>query len=121
MAYSPLLLPADNVPAVASAAITGGQVVVISGPNTVAPSAGASASVLGVAAADTPSTAQLVVYTEGVHPLTASGTITAGDPVISAAAGAVATIASDTTYSHVIGKALTSATNGGTVNVRLSI
>lgn len=121
MAYAPLLLPADNVPVTASAAITGGQVVVISGDNTVAPSSAASASVLGVAAADTPSGAQLVVYAEGVHVLTASGAITAGDPVIAAAAGAVATIASDTTYSHVIGKALTSATNGNPVNVRLSI
>lgn len=121
MAYAPLLMPADNVPYTAAANILGGQVVFVSAANSVSPTTAATAAVAGVAAADTASGAQLTVYAEGVHPLTASGTISAGDPVVSAAAGAVATIAADTVYTHVIGKALTAATNGGTVNVRLSI
>ena len=122
MAYAPVYFDADRISYTATAAITGGQVVAAgTSAYGVAPTSGASASVVGVAAVDTASGAQLMVYNEGVHRLTASGSIAIGDPVISAAAGAVATISTDTTYTHVIGKALTAATNGQTVDVLLTL
>jgi hypothetical protein len=121
MSYAPLYLPAFSLPMTASAAITGGQVVAVSGNNTVAPTSAASGAVVGVASNDAASGVQLPIYTVGVHLLTASGSISAGDTVISAAAGAVATIGSDTTDTHTIGKALAAATNGNTVPVLLTL
>lgn len=107
--FAPIYFPADRLPRTTSAAVTGGQVLVVSGEDTVAASAGASSAWLGVAAHDAASGAQVVVYTEGVFELAASGAIAAGARVISAAAGAVATIASETDYSRVVGTALKAA------------
>lgn len=107
--HTPHYLPADRLPRTTSAQVTGGQVVVISGNDTVAPSSAASSAWLGVAGHDAASGAQVVVYTEGVHEVAASGAIAAGARVISAASGAVATIGSETDYSRVLGKALRAA------------
>ncbi len=80
--------PGDRVTYSASAAITGGQLVTISGNGTVAPTAG-GASVEGVATRDA-ATGQLVtVVSGGVAPLTASAAIGAGGRVMPAASGAV--------------------------------
>lgn len=116
--HTPHYLPADRLPRTTSATVTGGQVLVVSGNDTVAPSAAANEAWLGVAGHDAASGAQVVVYTEGVHELTASGAIAAGARVISAAAGAVATIGSETNYARVVGLAL-SAAAGGKVLVKL--
>ena len=101
----------------ASEDVKKGQVVVISGDMTVAPSTAASAKVLGVAMFDAKSGEPVSVETEGLFSMKASGAITAGDKVASAADGAVAK-ATDT---NTVGLAINSATNGGEVFVKFSI
>lgn len=109
--YSPVWFPGDTFSSVTSATTTAGQLVYVSGDNTVAPTTAATAAWIGVAAQDAASGAGVTVYTEGVHELAASGAITAGDLVIPAAAGAVATIgsATATTDSQIVGVALAAA------------
>jgi len=103
----------------ASADVKKGQVVVISGDMTVAPSTEASASVLGVAMFDAKAGEPVSVETEGLFRLTASGAITAGAQVESAADGKVAT--KGDTVTKVIGIALNTASNGEEVFVKFSI
>lgn len=103
----------------ASADITKGQVVVISGDMAVAPSSAASAAVIGVAMFDAKTNEPVSVETEGLFSLTASGAITAGAQVESAAGGKVATKGG--TVTKVIGIALNTASNGGEVFVKFSI
>lgn len=117
--FLPQYFPADKLPVTTSAAVTGGQVLVVSGSNTVAPSS-AAAMAIGVAAYDAASGAQTVAYRDGVHLLAASGAIAAGAPVVPAAAGAVADGTSDTNYNHVVGQALAAA-SGGKVLVALRL
>jgi hypothetical protein len=119
--FSPLFFPADTITRTTSAAVTKGQLLYISGDNTVAPTTAATSAWIGVAAFDAASGADVTVYTEGVLPMTASGSITAGDLVVAAAAGAVATSGAITTANSVqiVGKALAGATNGNPVNVLL--
>lgn len=112
--HTPLFKPGQEVTLTASATIVGSNVVVVSGDETVAPSSGASAAAVGVAKYDAASGAKVGVVFGGVHELVASGTINAGDPITSAAAGAVAAF-SGTTYSTIIGKALKAAASGKVV------
>lgn len=110
--FLPLYFPGDKLPCVTSAAVTAGQVLVVSGSNTVAASS-AAAVPFGVAAYDDlVGGNQIVAYRRGEFVLTASGSIAAGDLVIPAAAGAVATIGSDTNYGHVVGQATAAAASG---------
>jgi predicted RecA/RadA family phage recombinase len=83
--YAPIYFPADRLPRTTSATVTKGQLLYVSGVDTVAPTSAATGAWIGVAAHDAASGAQVVVYTEGVHELAASGSITAGDNVIPAA------------------------------------
>lgn len=103
----------------ASADITKGQVVVVSGDMKVAPASAASAAVIGVAMFDAKQGDPVSVETEGLFSLTASGAITAGAQVESAADGKVATKGG--TVTKVIGIALNTASNGGEVFVKFSI
>lgn len=103
----------------ASADITKGQVVVVSGDMKVAPASTASAAVIGVAMFDAKQGDPVSVETEGLFSLTASGAITAGAQVESAAGGKVATKGG--TVTKVIGIALNTASNGGEVFVKFSI
>lgn len=112
--YAALYKPGQEVTLTASATITGGNVVVVSGDETVAPSSGASAAAVGVAAYDAASGATLDVIFGGVHELVSTGTINAGDPITSAASGQVAAF-SGTTYSTIIGKALKAAASNKVV------
>lgn len=89
--YLPKFKPGHAVTRIASAAITGGQVVVVSGSGTVAPSAAANAAWLGVAAHDAAIGQEVTVFKGGVQRPLASAAITAGDIVVTAAAGRVAT------------------------------
>lgn len=101
----------------ASEDVKKGQVVVISGDMTVAPSTEASAKVLGVAMFDAKANEPVSVETEGLFSMTASGAITAGDKVESAADGKVAKAAG----TNAVGIAINSASNGGEVFVKFSI
>ena len=116
--YLPLHLPGQCIMRSASAAITGGQLVSVSGSGTVAPSAAASASWLGVAAFDAVTGSQVTVHTGGTQRLTAAGAIAAGALVESAAAGKVATHTNGTNDVNVVGLALTTATDGASVEVQ---
>lgn len=108
--YAPNYFPADRLTFIAGAAITGGQLVAITAANTVSPTAAASGAWVGVAAHDAASGSAVVVLTVGVHTLAASGAIAAGANVIPAAAGAVATIASDASDGqNIVGVALSAA------------
>ncbi len=117
MDYLPLYKPGQSVPLQASAAITGGQLVVVSGTGTVAPSSVATHAWVGVAAQDVPSGQKVTIHKGGVQELTATGAITAGDRVIPATAGTVAALGAGTDYSQVVGVALTTAANGAKVQV----
>jgi len=116
--YLPLKAPGQSISMTASAAITGGQLVRVSGSGTVAPTSAASADWLGVAAADAASGAVVTVFSGGVQRCTASGAVTAGANVEGAAAGAVASHTNGTADANIVGLALTSATNGNPVNVQ---
>jgi hypothetical protein len=120
-AYEPKFLYGDTITGTASATITGGQLLCVSGNGTVGP-AGTStqAKVVGVAAFDAASTEQVSFFPRGkVHISTASGAITAGDQLAAGAAGTVATeaAASGNTAGdinngrEIIGVALTTATD----------
>jgi Uncharacterized conserved protein (DUF2190) len=120
MAYTPVYFEADTLSDTTSATVTGGQLLYVSGNNTVAPTTAATAAWVGVAAFDAASGTLVSYYTTGVHDLAASGSIAAGDLVIPAAAGAVATqgTASAANDVQVVGVAK-SAAAGGVVRVLL--
>lgn len=111
--------PGQDVTFEASAAVTGGQVVIVSGDNTVAPSSAASAAWIGVAAFDAASGEKVTVKAGGVEPLTASGAITAGGNVAAAADGKVAAIGAGTA-DQIVGVALAAAADGESVLVKLA-
>lgn len=123
--YVPLFKPGQAVTRQASAAITGGQVVVVTGDGTVGPSAGASAAFFGVAATDAAVGDQVTVHKGGVQRPVASGAVTAGDEVVTAAAGRVSTLAAAAGATagdinaarQVVGVALSTAADGETVDV----
>jgi hypothetical protein len=116
--YVPLYLPGNAVNSTTSAAVTGGQVVYVTGSGTVGPTGAAANIPVGVAANDAASGAGVGYYSRGtVHRLTASGTVTAGDVVEAAAAGAVATHTVGTNDSRGWAIALTTATTGNPVEV----
>lgn len=128
--YVPLYRSGVQVSCVAGANITAGQLVVITagsvvggGVNpTVSPTSAATSAQVGVAAQTVPSGAAVSVYFGGVHLLAASGSITAGDPVVAAAAGAVAdlgTPATDVAATQVVGHAWSGVSNSQVV-VRLA-
>lgn len=110
--HTPIFKPGDAITRTTSAAVTGGQLLIVSGNNTVAPSSAVSAAWLGVAAYDAASGSPVTVLSGGVHELNASGAIAAGAAVVPAAAGAVATIGSETNYAAVVGTALAAAASG---------
>ncbi len=107
-AYEPKFLYGDTITGTASATITAGQVLVVSGSGTVGPAGADAANVVGVAAHDASTTAPTLNYFPRgkVHVSTASGGITAGARVNSGAAGTVASAAAGTGN---IGIALTTA------------
>lgn len=117
--YLPLHTPGKAFTRQASAAITGGQLVVVSGSGTVAPASAATHSWLGVAGFDAANGDQVTVFTEGVQRLVASGAITAGATVEAAAGGKVATHTNGTNDINVVGLALTTAADGALVEVSL--
>jgi Uncharacterized conserved protein (DUF2190) len=89
--YTPIFKPGAEVTFTASADITAGQTVVITGAQTVGPAAGVSAAYAGVAAADAKTGEKVVVIGPAVHELTSTGAVAAGDLVTTAASGKVAT------------------------------
>lgn len=94
--YLPKHQPGQAVTFTASAAVTGGRLVAVTGDRTVGPAGADSATVVGVAGFDAAAGDLVTVFTRagGVHRLTAAGAIAAGAKVASAAAGKAQTIGS---------------------------
>lgn len=118
-AYEPKYLYGDVATGTASATITGGQILAVTGNGTVGPAGTATAAkVVGVAANDVVATERGSYFPRGkIHVSTASGGITAGDQVTAGAAGTVATEAAASTdvaadinnAREILGVALTTA------------
>ena len=106
--YLPRHDPGAKVTFTASADVTGGRLVALTGAYAVAHAGADSAAVVGVAGFDAKTGDEVTVYTRasGVQRLVASAAITAGAKVISAASGKAATIGAGT---NPIGLALTAA------------
>lgn len=125
--YVPRFKPGQAFTSQASAAITGGQLCAVTGSGTVGPTAGATTAWVGTAAFDVASGENVTLHCGGVQKLVAAGAITAGDQVVSAAAGKVATLAAATTAvvadinaaRQVVGVALTTAVDGATVDIAM--
>jgi predicted RecA/RadA family phage recombinase len=115
--YLPVFKPGQDITSTTSAAVVGGRLLVVSGNGTVAESSAATGAWVGVAAYDAASGARVAIHKGGVQRLTASGAITAGDRVIPAANGRVATLGAGADYSQVVGIALTTAADGAAVDV----
>ncbi|NHN55780.1 DUF2190 family protein [Calidifontibacter sp. DB0510] len=113
--YVPKFTPGATRPRTASAAITGGQVVEITGPDQVGPASAGSTKWCGVAGFDVKAGERVTVYAGGVQFPIASGAVAAGDAVACAANGRVSkTTSSDGT---VVGVAESSATDGQPVEI----
>ena len=110
--YLPVFKPGQAFTLQASATITAGQLVEVSGSGTVGPAGAASTKVVGVAAFDAASGDKVTVYAGGIQHGVAAGAITAGAVV---QAGAAGTVASGTTAP--IGVALTTAADTADVRV----
>jgi hypothetical protein len=113
--YAPVFLPGTVFTSQASATITGGQVLEVSGNGTVAPAGAGSVKVVGVAAHDAASGAKVaVIANKVVHDTTAgTGGITAGNNLLTEAAGVV--VAGAAAVGTRIGVAMTTATVGNVV------
>jgi hypothetical protein len=126
--YTPVFLPGEIIPLTASGAVSGGDLLVVSGSGTVAKLAFAAAPAtnwIGVALNDAPANGRVSVCARGVvHESVAQGTVTAGDQVTSpvtgdtagaqvktAAAVTTPTAADVTTTRAILGVALTTAAN----------
>jgi hypothetical protein len=114
--YLPRHLPGKAITLTASAAITGGRLVVVSGSNTVATAGADSTSVVGVAANDVAASGDkflcFPLRSGTVHKLVASGAITAGARVVSDTGGKVksATAATAAAAATDLGVALNTVT-----------
>lgn len=100
----------------ASAAITGGQLVAVSGTGTVAPAGADSGIVVGVAAHDAANGAKVAVWplVGPIHETTTSAGVTAGNSLASEAAGGIksGTLATLAAAGTLLGTALTTASAG---------
>ena len=126
--YLPVFKPGQAITLKASATIVGGQLVAVTGAGTVGPASAGAVNWIGVASNDAATNDNVTIYTDGVQSVTTSGTVTAGDLVVAAAAGAVSTLAAVTTPTPadvtgtrgIVGVALSTATTGLKVRVKFT-
>lgn len=118
MDYTPVYVPGKVLTLFAGAAVSGGDLLVVSASNTVIKAAsGQAPNVVGVAASDTPVNGRVTVYARGtVHESVADGAITAGDQITSTATAnrSVTRLASPSAVD--LGAAYTQATVNAAVN-----
>lgn len=115
----PKFEPGDAPTMTASAAVVGGQIVRVTGARRVAP-AGVGHSPFGWALRDALGEAMLAVTRKGIVTCTAAGAVAAGDLLITAANGTVAT--DNTPALEVfVGQALEAIADGATGLVALRI
>ncbi|WGD38481.1 capsid cement protein [Lysinibacter sp. HNR] len=89
--YLPKFKPGQSVTYKASAAVTGGHLVEVTGNRTVAHAGVDSAKVVGVAGFDAAAGDDVVVFAGGVQRLTVASVIPAGATVTAAAGGKATT------------------------------
>lgn len=114
--FTPVIPAGPAFTSTASAAITGGQLLEVTGDNTVGPAAAGSQKVVGQAAHDAASGARVTVHGRGpITEATAAATVTAGNALKAAAAGQVTplTVGTDNDLLRV-GVALAGAAAAGT-------
>lgn len=109
--HTPDHLVGGAVTFLATTDVSGGQVVAISGNESVAATSAATAAWRGIAAFDAKSGERVTVLSGGVHTLTSTGVIAAGAAVVAAAGGKVAALGAGTDYSQVVGIAESAAVN----------
>jgi hypothetical protein len=111
--YTPIHNPGNEISFTASAPVVGGQVVVVTGVNSVGPAGADANKVVGVAAFDAAAGARVTVFVKAfVHETPSTGTIAAGDFLATGANGVVATQGAAVNR---VGIALTAATGGAVV------
>lgn len=116
--YVPLYKPGASITSQASATITAGQLLEVSGSGTVGPAGAASLKCVGVAAFDAASGAKVTIHAGGVQKIVAAGAITAGDIVAAGAAGTVAAIGAGA-FGTKIGIALTTAADTAVAEIQM--
>ncbi|CAI9400424.1 hypothetical protein AESSP_00385 [Aestuariimicrobium sp. T2.26MG-19.2B] len=114
--YLPKIDRGAAITRTASADVTGGRVVEVTTSKAVAMAGADSAKVLGVALHDAKSGEAVTVSLDGVQRPVASGAITAGAKVYTAAGGAV----SATGTTNPIGIALETVADGAQVDVQMN-
>lgn len=108
--FVPIHKPGQRWTSTASADITAGQALAVSGQDTVAPTSAASAAYVGIAAFSAKSGEKVTVLSGGgVYELTSTGTVGDGDSLTTAAAGAVSAVGADPGAGTIIGVALADA------------
>lgn len=118
--YVEVFKAGDDVTFTAGAAITGGQLLAVTGVNIVAPTSGATDAWIAVAVQDAVTGSLVGTTAGGVQELTCATGVTAGQTVVPAAGGAVAPLGAGTNYAQVVGLALTTAVAGAKARVKLA-
>jgi len=95
--HTHLFTPGAAVTFTAEAAVTAGQLVIVTGDRQVSPATAKAATWVGTAAFDAAIGESVTILKGGVQKILASGVIAAGDVVVAGAAGTVATLAAVTT------------------------
>ncbi len=118
--YTPTMPSEDPLTyTVGATAVTGGQVVALSAGNTVIPTTGASAAVVGIALYDAPVVGRVAVSRGGIQRPTAGASIAVGDGLKSAASGQVAVWVSGTDSPNLLlGFASEAATSGNALDAQ---
>lgn len=117
--YLPRYQPGQTFTLQASATVTAGQLLEVTGSGTVGPAGASSLKAVGVAAFDGVSGDKLTVFAGGVQKIVAdTGGVTAGDILQAGAAGTVKPIAA-AAFGTKIGVALTTAAAGAVVDCQM--
>ncbi len=115
----PVFDPGGDITYTASAAITGGQVVEVTGSGTVGPAGAGSTKCLGVAAFDCAAGERVTIHAGGVQRIVAAaGGVTAGDIASAGAAGTVTPIGAGT-FGAKIGLVITTAAAGAVAETQM--
>jgi hypothetical protein len=118
--YTPVFSSPPTVTRTASAAITGRQLLAVTGSGTVGPATAGSTSLVGVAAFDCASGARITVWAlaGAEHELLTSAAVTAGNTMKAGANGTVVPWVSGTDAADlIVGRASTTAASGALVRL----
>lgn len=120
--------PGASLTLAVEAAVTAARLVMVTGDNQVSPATATSTSWIGAAATDAAVGEQVLVLRGGVQEIICSGAVTAGDLVVAAADGTVASLAAVTTPTAgdvtgtraIVGTALVGGADGAVVRVAMA-